>query len=243
MPLDPVTLRNRITFRLQEARHNTNPTTSDMWLAVSKALVDLGIGGDMNASDIFTDTTGFNNNLSALDSTVQKALDTIDNISLLRSVTQLVTSTDFTKTGDTTLENVPGMTVTLESGSTYKIHSKVGFLLTPANGGLKISLDGSVTTAFSSFFCEIIQDFTNSIPAPLEVPALVKAQQGIVVGDASAIVYSAGTDLGAISGWVDIQGVVKVTNGGTLSLRFAQAVAVEQSELLPMGFLIAERTG
>lgn len=43
-----------------------------------------GTGGDL-ASDISTDTSAFNGQLSALDDTVQKALDTLDDLSLLFS--------------------------------------------------------------------------------------------------------------------------------------------------------------
>ena len=44
MIIDPIELRNRILYRLNQANHNNNQITSDTWLAVSKALVDEGIG-------------------------------------------------------------------------------------------------------------------------------------------------------------------------------------------------------
>jgi flagellar hook-basal body complex protein FliE len=43
---------------------------------------DLTVGGGGTASSVSTSTTNFNNNLSSADDTVQKALDTIDNLTL-----------------------------------------------------------------------------------------------------------------------------------------------------------------
>jgi hypothetical protein len=50
---------------------------------------------DQNASEVPVDVTNFNNNLSASDDTVQKALETIDDLSIVESstVTDIVTIT------------------------------------------------------------------------------------------------------------------------------------------------------
>ena len=61
MPIDPIALRNRILFRLQEAHHATDPTVSDTWGAVAKALLDFGLGADSYTvkSDTLDGTPGF----------------------------------------------------------------------------------------------------------------------------------------------------------------------------------------
>jgi hypothetical protein len=96
MAIDPIALRNKILWYLNQANHNNNQITSDMWLAVAKALSDMfgdGAGDHRNlshrsdpdqhpASAISADTSTFNHNLSNLDINVQHALETLDDLVL-----------------------------------------------------------------------------------------------------------------------------------------------------------------
>lgn len=67
---------------------NVAPLPSGTFVATSHgSLTGLTDPNVHPASSISTDTTNFNNNLSAADTTVQKALDTIDNLSIPASLT------------------------------------------------------------------------------------------------------------------------------------------------------------
>lgn len=80
--------------------------TADADVATKK-YVDDNAGGSVTAGDVTTTVTGFNNNLSATDDTVQKALDTIDNIDL--------------KVAGITSGSIAGANITVGTGKTLNI--------------------------------------------------------------------------------------------------------------------------
>lgn len=93
---------------VQGIRTNLVSVTGGFSTSSHASLSDRGLANQHPATSVATDTTNFNNNLSAADDTVQKALETIDNISGLaptsfvqESFNGTGTDTDFTVVGFT----------------------------------------------------------------------------------------------------------------------------------------------
>ena len=85
---DPVA--SQISITATDGTNNVPSTVTDVqelvnWLNTEPNLLTTGGGGtgtdDQTASEVNTDTTNFNQNLSNADTTVQRALDTLDNLS------------------------------------------------------------------------------------------------------------------------------------------------------------------
>jgi len=139
---------------------------------------------------------------------------------------------NFTKTNDTTLEQVPGLFVQLESGLSYKIRAHLYYSagVSPDNGGLKLALTGDVDMTVDFAWISIIgmQEIEDS-PGTPSVPKL----EWVVttgLGDGAAQSHT-----GGVAGWVDIEGVIKVIVGGIVYVHFAQATATAAGSTLNQG--------
>jgi hypothetical protein len=139
---------------------------------------------------------------------------------------------NFTKTEDVALEDVPGLFVQLESGLSYKIRAHLYYSVgvTPNNGGLKLAVTGDVdlTTDFNWFSIVSMQELADT-PGTPAVPLL----EWVVttgLGDGAAKSFT-----GGVSGWVDIEGVIKVVVGGIINVRFAQATSTTAGSTLNQG--------
>jgi hypothetical protein len=153
---------------------------------------------------------------------------------------KLLVDDNFVKTSDTTLEDVTGLFVQLETGLSYKIraHLRYSTNSSPINGGLKVAMGGTATAVvvgatFSVIGMQELSDAPGNPPVP--VLEWVAALDGI--GDAFAKTHT-----GGVSGWIDIEGVIKVAAGGILYVRFAQETAVGQSFIDSGSSLTAIRT-
>lgn len=136
---------------------------------------------------------------------------------------------NFTKTEDTTLDDVPGLFVQLESRLSYKIRAHLYYSTgsSPFNGGLKLAMgtDLDMTVDFAWFSIVGMQEIED-IPGP---PTYTPKLEWVVttgLGDVNAQSHT-----GGLAGWVDIEGVIKVIVGGTLQVRFGQATAVGGSTI------------
>ncbi len=109
-------------------------------------------------------------------------------------------TSDFSKTSDTTLANVTGLTFTTASGGVYRFRANL-FLSCPAGGG-KVAISGTNTATDIHY---IVRLFTTT--------ALVSEVNTALDGDYGT---TAAHVLGEISGYID------VNEGGTLTVQFAQ---------------------
>ena len=113
-------------------------------------------------------------------------------------------STQFDKTGNTTLSDVTGLSVTVTAGSTYGLKG-VLFLTSGSSGGVKVAIAGTATAT------SIVYDgllFSNgTISAQTRVTSL-----GSTVCAATAVLTTQ----------CQIEGTITVNAGGTLTIQFAQ---------------------
>ena len=110
-------------------------------------------------------------------------------------------SSNFSKTSDTTLANITGLTFTTASGGKYRFHANL-FLSCAEPGGAKVAISGTNTAT--------------------------KIQYLISLRTATAFVGEVNTALGGDYGttWAvvlgEIVGYIDVNEGGTLTVQFAQ---------------------
>jgi hypothetical protein len=110
-------------------------------------------------------------------------------------------ASDFSKTSDTTLANVTGLTFTTASGGKYRFHANL-FLSCGASGGAKVAISGTNTAT--------------------------KIQYLISLRTATAFVGEVNTALGGDYGTTaahvlgEIVGYIDVNEGGTLTVQLAQ---------------------
>ncbi len=110
-------------------------------------------------------------------------------------------SSNFSKTSDTKLANITGLTFTTASGGKYRFHANL-FLSCGASGGAKVAISGTNTAT--------------------------KIQYLISLRTATAFVGEVNTALGGDYGTTaahvlgEIVGYIDVNEGGTLTVQFAQ---------------------
>lgn len=118
---------------------------------------------------------------------------------------ETVTTSDFSKTSDTTLADVTGLTATLVAGKRYRFIAELTGT-SNASGGAKFAIGGTAT-ATSIKVAGIIQDSASGITFQSKATAL-----GTAVGGATSV-----SDWTAV-----IKGVITVNAAGTLTVQFAQ---------------------
>jgi len=112
------------------------------------------------------------------------------------------TTSDFSKTSDTTLADITGLTHTVVTGGVYRLRA-ILFVISGASGGVKVAISGSATATTINYSCII---------------NLVQISSTLTAIDASfgaTAVFNKVT----IDGWID------VAAGGTLTIKFAQNVS------------------
>lgn len=121
------------------------------------------------------------------------------------------TTSDFSKTSDTTFANVPGLSVNLAAGKTYKfravLHCGVG-----TTGGSKVTMSGTATATAVRFSSSGI----NLTGGP---PAFVLATTSNALGGAGA------GGAGGTFHKVEVDGVITVNAAGTLTAQYAQVTS------------------
>lgn len=111
-------------------------------------------------------------------------------------------SSDFSKTSDTTLANITGLTFTTVSGGKYRFRANL-FLSCGSSGGAKVAISGTTTAttiAYVILFPTVDDYLSGGLHAALNAS----------YGNTSARFYA------EISGYID------VNEGGTLTVQFAQ---------------------
>jgi hypothetical protein len=129
---------------------------------------------------------------------------------------QVRTTANFSKTSDTTLANVPGLSVNVAAGKNYRFTARLH--IAAGAGGSKVAINGSCTAG------AIIAD------------AVAYHNTG------TSIVQARSTSLGGVltnySGadpFVEIWGMISVTVSGTLTVQFAQNGSSETPSTVLVG--------
>jgi len=125
-------------------------------------------------------------------------------------------TSQFDKTSDTNLANIPGLSATLVAGQTYTFEA-VLFVTSGATGVNKTAVSGTCTAT------SIIYDSLRLITAGF--PTLVRA----TALDTS----SAGSTSGSVQ--ILIRGTIVVNAGGTLTIQFAQNVSSANTSSVLVG--------
>ncbi len=118
---------------------------------------------------------------------------------------QVRTTATFSKTSDTALANVPGLTVNLVAGRNYRITARLHCTCAAA-GGARAGINGTCTAG------SVILDgacYSAAAIAQARATAL-----GLVAGIAS------GT-----TPFIEIRGLISVSVGGTLTVQFSQSAS------------------
>lgn len=110
-------------------------------------------------------------------------------------------TSDFSKTSDTTLANITGLTFTTVSGGVYRFKAML-FLSCGASGGAKVSVSGTTTATK-------IQYLTSLRTTTAWVGEVNTAMDGDYGTTAAHV-------LGEVEGYIDVNA------GGTLTIQFAQ---------------------
>lgn len=124
-------------------------------------------------------------------------------LSQLQTYTRtVVVATDFSKTSDTTLADVTGLTANLVAGSTY-VFRAVLWITAGASGGVKLALGGTAT----------VTDLTAGGPAVVATSIVpVTALASNLMASTTAFTRAACL----------IEGTITANAGGTLTVQFAQ---------------------
>jgi hypothetical protein len=130
----------------------------------------------------------------------------------------------FNKTSDTTLANVPGLSVTLLPGVTYAIKAYVAGLLTSNPGGMQLALSGTVTASVLQYNL-----FLGSY-----------AQGNFIEIDQHTALNIAIQNTSNDPTFLLIEGSITVSAGGTLTVQFAQfSSSATASSVLVGSYLMA----
>lgn len=135
-------------------------------------------------------------------------------------------SSDQTKTSNTTLANVTGLSATLTSGKSYIIYIYLKYTA-GASGGIKIGINGGAVTLTSSGVVNLTSDLSDT---------------GFTNGSyATMTTMAATTDYGASAfpsdGIITVRGILTVgsTGGGTFIPQFAQSASNGTSTVIKVG--------
>ena len=124
------------------------------------------------------------------------------------------TTADFSKTSDTTLANVTGLTANVVAAGVYRFRANL-VLSCDASGGAKVALSGTCTK-------------TNLNATVIRAPASSPVASNITALDAS----SGGT---AAYVNISIDGSIVVNQAGTLTVQFAQNASFATASIVLLG--------
>lgn len=128
----------------------------------------------------------------------------------------------FDKT-DVTRTNIPGLSVNLIAGRTYRFRA-VLFVDANATGGGKYCLSGTVVPSSIIYHIKAINDATGAV----------------VISSRQTVMDNTAGQAGATALKIEIEGVITVTTAGTLTVQFAQNAASGTSSVLVGSTFIVE---
>jgi hypothetical protein len=161
----------------------------------------------VNVANLYTDLVFYNYDGGANAGT-EKARITGADSGMLSTGGFVRVTTQFDKTNDAALANVPGLTVNLMAGKTYGFRVKT-WVTANAIGGQKYAISGTCTATAIIYNVTTISNTANAIVISSKQTAL-----GGAVGQAG------GTD-----DYTVIEGLITVNAAGTLTVQFAQNAA------------------
>lgn len=118
------------------------------------------------------------------------------------------TTADFSKTSDTTLANITGLSVNVRSGRTYAVKVK-GIYTADVAGGVKLAIAGTATASFVNLEGYMVDNGGNALASAVRITALGTAH----------------TFTGITDGYEILEGVITASASGTLTVQFAQNVS------------------
>ena len=135
------------------------------------------------------------------------AYNTLDTAVTFGMPVEAVVTTQFNKPSDTTLANVPGLSVNVLAGATYVFKAYLP-VTSPATPGIKIAIAGTSTWTSVN---ETAYAYTGSAIATVNN---VTATPGTVLTNAAAAYTT-----------ILVEGTVKINEAGTLTVQMAQSVS------------------
>ena len=172
---------------------------------------------DWNATHTLT-------NIAQLDVSNTFTADQIVSGAYLRWAGTQIVSSQFDKTSDTTLANIPGLSVNVSASGVY-IFTATLFTTSNVAGGVKAAVGGTCTA--TSIVYEGEATAAAAIGAQTRASALGTAVAGVTAVTAARI---------------DIIGTITVNAGGTLTIQFAQNTSNgTASSVLVGSYMIVQR--
>lgn len=139
------------------------------------------------------------------------------NNSQVKSVT-----TQFDKT-NTTFANITGLSVNVQRGKTYYVHAGL-FVNCDAVGGSKYTLSGTCTASSVKVQVSLVDNNTSTY----------------TITNRQTSLDSSSSQAGTTAGFCEIEGIVTVSNQGTLTVQFAQSASNGTSSVLVGSYLIVK---
>jgi len=136
------------------------------------------------------------------------AYNTLDTAVTFGMPVEVVTTTQFDKTSDTTLANVPGLAVNVIAGATYVFRAYLPVTVN-ATPGIKVAIAGTATW---TSVAETSYAYTTGTVATVTNPT---ATPGTVLTNATGAAYTS----------IIIEGTVKINAAGTLTVQMAQSAS------------------
>lgn len=200
-----------IIFRFGGGGHN-----GTAWLATNQAAIDFMAAENWDASargtyiKFQTAATGNNGMAECLRLTPAGHIK--------RSLSVARNANSFSKTSDTTLANITGITVNLEAAKVYKFRA-VLFTTSNVAGGVKAAISGTATMTSITYHGKTYELISKTV-GTARATAL-----GTTVGDITAVTAAL----------VEIEGTCVVNAAGTLTVQFAQNASHGTSSVVLAG--------
>lgn len=138
----------------------------------------------------------------------------------------LATAAIFTKTGDTALATVTGLSVAVEAGKTYHFRA-VLFVDADVVGGSKFAIAGTATATAIIYHIRMVCDASSAF---------------VITSRKTALAGAAG-QAGCTAGLAIIEGTITVNAAGTLLVQFAQNANAGASSVLAGSTLSVDQVG
>jgi hypothetical protein len=145
----------------------------------------------------------------------QKSITTLNRLTV--PTMQVRTTADFDKTSNTTLNDIPGLSVSLTGGRTYRFTARL-HAVANTNGGVKVAMGGTCTPS------AIIYD------GLLLFSATTKQERATSLGTAICAATTASPNP-----YIEITGLVSVSVDGSLTVQFAQNASYSTKSTVKIG--------
>jgi len=140
----------------------------------------------------------------------------VDGEGYVRTAGQSRATAIFTKTADTTLANVTGLTATVKAAGVYNFRA-ILFVDADVVGGQKYTIGGTATATSVVFNINTISNTTNAL---------------VITSRQTAINGAGAGQAGSTSNYTEITGTIVVATAGTITVQFAQNAASGASSVL-----------